>query len=958
MRAFARTAILALVVFVPRAAWAQSGIAGVVRDTTGAVLPGVTVEARSPALIEGVRTVTTDEAGQYRLVDLRPGVYGVMFTLAGFNSFRREGIELTAGFTATVNAELRVGSVEETITVSGQTPLVDTQNVAQHSVMTREVIETLPTGKKFYSFAQLTPGLVVNTGTAGLPVDVGGSAGETGFYFAIHGGRTGDMVLQLDGMRYNQTFGSGNGSSLAGFDAIAEEINYEFGAMSAEWASGGVRVNQIPKEGGNRFSGGFYGNYSGKALQSSNLSPDLIARGLRAGDTNLRLWDENPTLGGPLKQNKLWFFFSHRYWGVDRLVADTFWNKNPPGLLYEPDLARQAHFQSIYPANNLRLTWQASPKHKLTVYYDRQSRCTCFENIGRGIQPEASNHRVTPIGYLAQVKWTAPITNKLLLQAGSTLYNYYLDAQKQPGVTDFPSTLDSATGRRYNSATQYMDGLTQLPQSIASMSYVTGTHALKIGMTLTIGKEDSWLTSNGDINYTVNNGEPTSVTLRATPIHTQAWIKPDLGLYVQDQWTTRRLTLNLGLRYDYFNGMVPRQELDAGTYIPARTFEPVYDVPKWNDLSPRLGASYDLFGNAKTALKVSVNRYLAAQTTSFANSQNPVNTTVANTTRPWADTNRDAIPQESELGPLANPNFGRQIVTTRTDDAVREGWFKRGFNWETSVGIQHELIPRMGVSVSYFRRWYGNFTATDNLNVTPGDYDQYCITAPSDTRLPGGGGFPVCGLYDIRPEAFARGVDNQVTFTEKFGKETDVYNGVDAGVTARFGRLTANAGLSTGRTETNNCAAIVDSPQKRFCDVSPPFLFDYRGFWSYTLPWEFIVSGTFQSQPPPQILATATVTAAQILPSLGRPLAGGVRTVSVELIEPGTLYGERMNMMDLRFAKTFRSGRVSVQPQFDLFNVFNANSVLFQNNTFGPEWLRPTTILTPRFAKVGVQIKF
>ena len=297
--------------------------------------------------------------------------------------------------------------------------------------------------------------------------------------------------------------------------------------------------------------------------------------------------------GRPLKQNKLWFFFSHRYGastGSWRIPSGT--RTSRPRV--RTDLNRQGHFQSLYPANNLRLTWRRRQAQADAVTTTAEP-LHLLRDIGRGITPEASNNRVTPIRYLAQVKWTAPITNKLMLQRQHAL-NYYLDAQKQQGVTDFPSTIDSATGRRFNSANQYMDGLTQLPNPSHRCPTDTARHALKVGRTLTIGKEDSWLTTNQDMTYTVNNGEPTSITVRTTPIHTQAWIKPDLGLYVQDQWTTRRLTLNLGMRFDYFKGMVPRQELEAGTYIPRRTFEPVHDVPNWKDLSPRLGASYDLFG--------------------------------------------------------------------------------------------------------------------------------------------------------------------------------------------------------------------------------------------------------------------------------------------------------------------------------------------------------------------------
>src|SRR5437867_10307742 len=250
-------AVAAHLVTLTAPAAAQSGsIAGVVKDATGAVLPGVTVEASSPALIERARAAITDDKGQYKIVDLRPGVYTVTFTLAGFNVSKREGIELTTGFTAPVNAEMKVGALEETVTVTGESPVVDTQRVTQQKVMTRDVIDAVPTGKTFQNMGVLVPGVTIAAGgTGATPYDVGGSSGEQQVQMAIHGGATADMQIQIDGMRFNNLCGSGSYTGISGNDGAIEQIAFETGAISAEMGTGGIRVNMIPKEGGNSFKG-------------------------------------------------------------------------------------------------------------------------------------------------------------------------------------------------------------------------------------------------------------------------------------------------------------------------------------------------------------------------------------------------------------------------------------------------------------------------------------------------------------------------------------------------------------------------------------------------------------------------------------------------------------------------------------------------------------------------------
>src|SRR5713226_3575298 len=304
---------LGFLVMLPATTFAQT-VAGVVRDTTGAVMPGVTVEAASPALIEKVRAAVTDGEGQYKIVNLVPGTYTVTFTLPGFNTVKRDGIDLSAGFTASVNADLRVGALAETITVSGQAPMVDVQNTRQQTVMNRDVIDSIPTGMTAQNFAVLVPGVIASTAGSGLTAqDVGGSVGDKQVALIVHGSRSQEMPLLYDGMRYNNMNATAGGSHViwtANTGAV-QEYTIEVGALSAEADVSGVRQNMIPKQGGGTFHGALFGTYTNDSLAStSNVSnPGLVT-------VDPKIWDLNPTFGGPIKQDKLWYFGAYRYWAT------------------------------------------------------------------------------------------------------------------------------------------------------------------------------------------------------------------------------------------------------------------------------------------------------------------------------------------------------------------------------------------------------------------------------------------------------------------------------------------------------------------------------------------------------------------------------------------------------------------------------------------------------------------
>src|SRR5262245_381307 len=385
-------AVLLLTLVLPHTLTAQtSGIVGTVTDTSGAVLPGVTIEASSPALIEKVRTATTDERGLYQIGDIRPGVYDVTFTLAGFSSVKREAIEVAAGFTATVNIQLRVGALEETITVTGQSPMVDVRNVAAHATVSKELIETLPTGRSLQSLTTLIPGVTTSyaTGSAGqVSQDVGGNIGERNVRIVVHGTYEHDMPINYDGMRYQLINGESARTGLMFNAAANQEITTVSGALSAEADASGIYTNVIPKSGGNRYSGFVAASYTNENLQASNISDEQIALGFVSQSSTGKIYDFNPSIGGPLKQDKFWFYFAYRTWGSDDRPPGAFHDANPLDYTFTP--GEPAVNENIYRSTSLHLTWQASPRQRIGLHGDYQYKCQCASGLSSTTAFEAT----------------------------------------------------------------------------------------------------------------------------------------------------------------------------------------------------------------------------------------------------------------------------------------------------------------------------------------------------------------------------------------------------------------------------------------------------------------------------------------------------------------------------------------------------------------------------------------
>jgi hypothetical protein len=1012
-----------------------STIAGIVRDASGGVLPGVTVEVASPALIEKVRTVVTDSEGRYSVVSLRPGTYTVTFTLPGFGLVRREGVELTSDFTANVNAEMKVGTLEETITVTGESPIVDTQAITQRHVMTREVLDVLPTGRNIQAVGIMIPGTTIAFGGgAALSRDVGGSGSLQQSPLQYRG--SADTIQTIEGLRLNNLCAQGAYSGVYWNDASFEEISYITGADSAEMGQGGIRVNMVPRDGGNQFRGQFFANYAGEDFGSDNCGSagvgqpctrDSLAGSLFRNANNRltnvsriqKIWDVNPSFGGPIKRDRIWFYYTFRHWGVEKTVPDAYFDSDASQFRYVPDVNRPGIDDGHIVSNAVRVSFAAGSKDKFSVYHDNQRKYRDHWGISALVPPEATAVQVTPTSFVNVTKWTRTHTNRLLLEAGFGIYNQEYTELYQPEVTGITDKVwdleairnsrvynvqDQSNSRHANAWPNPADHFSVLRSFMGAASYVTGSHSFRFGMQWTNGDWrliEAW---TGDVQPILYNaGVPVSVTLRL-PMDARNGIKRDVGIFVQDRWTiTNRITLSAGLRFDQFVGESRESEILPNRFNAGVKYGECSDgkadpragcageVQNWKDISPRVGVAWDVFGNGRTAVKASVARYVAAQNVAVARQANPVEVLTRADTRTWRDLDGNGLPldangsiQLNELtASVATPTFGRNVSTVSYDPSVLNGWGKRGYNFEWTVAAQHALTDRVSVNGGYFRRSIGNETFTDDLRFDASSYDFFCVNAPSDPGLPGGGGYQVCGIPDLKPAVFAQGrpANNLIRFVDDFGGTTNYYEGFDVNLEGRFRNgAFLRGGIAAGSRTFNTCnlaeAGIEYAAFERYedgtsaCDRYYPFRPDLKISGNYPLPFGIQLAGTFQFSRGVQAggtggtsrLAGWPVTNPVVAPILGRNWTG-VASRTVALIREGADYGEHnLNQLDLRLAKRFDLGRARLRLDFDIYNVFNSAWPFSINNTYSTaatsQWGRPTNVLQHRFVKIGGQFSF
>jgi carboxypeptidase family protein len=1123
---------------VPALALAQQGqIAGTVRDDQGAVMPGVVVEVTSPALIEKVRSVVSDDNGQYRITNLPVGTYSVTFALDGFAKQQRDNITLTSGFTAPVNVTMTVGQRTESVNVVAEAPVVDVQNARQAVTFEGAELRDLPTVRNVRSLLLLTPGLTA----AGLGADCVGGAGvwcNNNIYNlnAHTAANDNDGLSQGRIMVDGNVINSGGGAGIMGITGgyspdvgNAQEVSISISGALGESETGGAAINIVPRTGGNRFAGNYFTSYTRQSwFDKNNGTHTSVAVVNSLIDDH----DISGSFGGPILRDRLWFYASGRLWGKEAYNGQglELWdNKNVGiwGMNYQPDRStKPLTFTNMTRNINARITYQASQRNKFNFFWDEGMTCQdpCDGAVAAWQPREGTWSGQTHPARLRQVSWTNPLTNRILLDAGLSVntqlydFSHHKYAEQHPeiprveefgvtvGADEVAPQVNSSVGPFFATASGFLNnGLGGAAEWRnlddyrwrAAASYVTGSHNAKIGYDAAYFSQLRHNVVN-DLRWTYRYDTPAATcataaagcgntslyfpndptNLERRPVPTRITINTGVGelgnnaglgaLYIQDQWTLKRFTLNGALRYDHAFSSYEETCLGPDPYMPVQSggnyagqnrycVAPT-DGVSYNDLTPRWGVAWDVFGTGKTSIKWNMGKYLsAAGITGIYADANPASRTVNQIEMLWNDANGDRIPQcdlmnftatnNGECGGLSNAGqdpvrYGRdpfsfaadgitQIGLTTTQcgrkeegipadvqaycsvygDTLLDGWGKRRAEWQFGLGIQHEVLPRLSAEVTFNRRKYSNLTVSDQigigcdqfngaqdmracqddaLNYTSATYDFFTVQAPVDPRLPGGGGYLVRGLTN--PKAtLPTGRPNAVTIMQELEYS---WNGVDTNFVWRgpWG-IRANGGTSTGRAVRDQCHTEVNAPNVKSregntpaCNPHTRWDTNVRGSVTYTIPWaDILVSSIFQYRPGIELNANMTVTKDQVTweqnsasrataACTGAAQAGQVgcfvtqgattaTQTTVNLLDPGDIYGEGYTIFDLKFGKNIRFARKRLNVGVDVYNLFNNDAIRGIQETYpasnaGVVWSSPTVLLSPRFARLSIQFDF
>jgi len=899
-------------------------VTGTVSDNTGGVLPGVTVSLSGESLIGGVQVGVTDVTGGYRFDRLPPGSYDVKFELAGFKSLERRGIRVSATFTATVNVQLEVGQIEQTITVTGESPVVDTKSNVQQTVMGQDILERVPTGRDVWSLAKIIPGVTVST------YDVGGTQGMQQSGMSAHGSREDDKTFAIDGMSVNWP-GGGGGATMVYYDqGMFEEINYQTSAIPAEVAIGGIFMNMVTKAGGNRWRGDLRYYYANDGMQGDNFESLKQKLGFPVGNPVTSQYDLNAMGAGPLFRDRLWFLGSYRRWKVDKKLLSVF----------NPDGANAIDDNLIWNGSG-KLTAQLNADHRFGIVYNynQKNRFHRRDTPPNFVEDKASYLQEQP-GWTSQFKYTGVLKGSSVFEStvGAVAGTFPLRYQKDVGPNDLrreDTTLDSASGaaqRSYenpNYRFQFDNALSH------TRSGWGGSHTLKAGVQFTRQFFREINRMNGDMRLIYNNGVPIRIVAFNTPVVATSYVH-QLGIFAQDAWTIGpRLALNLGVRWDRANGWIPEQTSLAGRWVGERPLEKkdVYDqsIAVW-----RVGVVYDVFGDGLTAVKGNYSRYGHQVGIGLVTNVHPFTLSSANIA--WVDSNRNDSPDPDELGAFEGFTGG---ATTHYAGPNGPDW---GYSDEITAGVEHQIISGVRLGVMYYHRTNRKNVGTRNAAVPLGAYQSIEVSNPL------GGTSTVYNL----DRAYVGKQDNVRENIDLL--DTD-YDGLEITAVKRFShRWQMLFGYTLGRNEGGSDNGDFNDPnslQFQQGIVGNDATHQLKLSGTLVIPRvEVAVSGSLVRNTGYPRQFTYQVTRTQI-PGLTR---------SGQAIRVNGRGDERLpnvTLADVRFSRTFRLGKNrTFEPQIDIFNATNADTIARIVDAIGPRLGFPTEILAPRIVRVGFSVTF
>jgi len=895
----------------------QTGtITGTVTDETGAVLPGVTVTLTSPDML-GTRTAVTTERGHYQFMMLPPGFYEIKFELEGFTLIERQEIRITIGFVARIDVTMTIAALEETITVTGESPVVDVKSVLKSTTFDSSMLDNLPSGRDPWSAAAMAPGV-----QPGL-FNVAGTESFQQYDLTSHGGSDSQKSFNIDGLNTNWP-GLGGGAVMIYYAfGMYKEMAFQTNALPAEVGEGGVYINMVTDSGGNEFHGDYMMLFMNQNLSAANISPEQEAAGIIANPIDLS-WDNNANFGGPLIKDKAWFFSSLRYWRMDIVMASAFTAPGKPVRLDDNmmlNLFGKATYQ-INPRNTFMYNWNRNYKYR----YHRGSLSVYEEDEATALQDQ--------IGNSTQGQWTSIISDRAFLDVrlGYMFGTWPMHAQK--GITDEDiQKQDIDLNTRWNAADDYMENPNYRLQLNASYSYfvdefMAGSHSLKTGFVFShqFNGRDYWTNKYGIYYQRYRSGVPVDVRLSNLPVHMECYLDT-YGLYVQDDYTLKdRITLSLGLRFNRFFGYIPAHSSPAGAFFPERSTERIDGIPEWNVLSPRLGFSYDLFGDGKTAIKGSYSRYYHQPGTSMQENVNPM--TTGRDTRTWTDLDGDDFADLNELG----PSTGWRLGTKREYDPNTRSAHEDEF----TLGVERELFTDFNLGVTFYYRTYRDGWGSYNVLLRP----EYFTPVTVDNPLGG-----TLTVWNILPEYRTL---YQAVYANNPLYDRD-YRGLELTWTKRYSKGWQLMGGLTIQRDYGGLGGDPNDPNSLIFNEghrgsTSPYIFKMVG--SYLLPYDIMFSGHYRYMTG--------------YPSNRYLYIYGFNqgTFDVRAVEQGKNRLEDNNLLDLRLSKLIHIKDYTLELMFDLYNSFNSNNATQITTTIGPRLGMPVKIITPRTARIGVKFSF
>ena len=938
--------ILLLLAAPAAVAQVQTGsITGIITDTSNAVLPGVAVTLTGEKLIGGASTQITDATGTYRFDRLPPGGYTVKFELQGFKGATFDDIRVNAAFVATVNAKLEVGSVSESITVTGESPTVDTKSNLQQTIMNQEILEGIPTGRDPWSLAKLIPGVGVST------YDVGGTQSMQQSGMSAHGSNGSDVSFNIDGATVNWP-GGGGGSTMMYYDqGMFEEVNYMTSAIPAEVMAGGISINMVTKDAGNKWRGNMRYSFSNDDLQAENHLD--IQRRLPSflGNPTLKTYDANLSGGGAVVQDRVWVNGTIRRWIVNKLTNTR--NLDGTQALDDNTLKNYSGKGTVSLSNN----------HKAMVSYLWNDKIRGHRRDSNDLIPDIAAVVQTNPVQTTQAKYTGIFGPRLVFESAFSVMdgqtNYTYQSNTAPNAIRF---VDFTLGTQDLAAPRHEEQPNSRHQFDNTVAYTKtgwgGDHLLKGGVQYGRLYFEQRYTVQGHHYVEYSNGVPNRIRLFNTPTVNKN-IANVMGFFFQDAWSIGpRLTLNIGGRYDNYKGIVPDEsnanvqfDLFTPTGLEADGTGPYIEPRQVNRQEVlnhsrgvwRAGAVYDLSGDGRTAIKANYSRYALQVGIDRVTAVNSL--TVGSRTCPWSDPNGDRAFQASEITLSTCTAFSGGLTTFYADDGI--DW---PYSDEITAGIERQVARDMRVAVMYYQRANKQQLGTRDILKPTSAYTPVTTTATN-----GPNGAQQITIYNISTAANSQSRQIRDNRPEL---DTD-FKGVGIDVSKRLSRnWQMVAGFGYGRNKGGQGGNDLNDPNNVIYPraiIGNDSTFSFKMSGSYRMPGDWSIAGSLISNTGYPYTSTFNLTQAAAR-TQGITLTRSSQTV--DLTERGIERLPNVTMADVRVSKTFRYGTRRFQPQLDLFNISNAASVVSLQNAVGGTYLDPREIVAPRIIRVGFSLDF